>query len=128
MNDESTRHDAGHNRSLGARGESIAARYLEGAGYRILERNWRGGRSGELDIVAAEGEAIVAVEVKTRAGIGYGHPLEAVTAAKARRVRRLLLDWARERRPRSSRLRVDAIGIVLCGDAPPRIHHVRGIG
>ncbi len=122
-----TVHDAKHNRTLGARGEAIAAEYLEGLGFRIIERNWRGGRAGELDIIAAEGDAIVAVEVKTRGGLAYGHPLEAITAAKSRRLRQLLLAWVRERRPGASTLRIDAIGIVLREGENPNLHHIRGI-
>lgn len=128
MTGTSTLHDATHNRALGSHGEQIAASYLEGLGYRILDRNWRDGRRGELDIVARDGESVVAVEVKTRRGLDYGHPLEAVTAAKARRLRRLLLAWLRERDTRPNRLRIDAVGIVLRDGERPSIHHVRGIG
>lgn len=122
-----TAHEAGRNRALGTRGEEVAARYLEGLGYETLERNWRDGRAGELDLVLREGHAIVAVEVKTRSGTGYGHPLEAITAAKARRLRRLLLAWARQNRIRAVGLRVDAVGIVLRPGRAPSIHHLRGI-
>ena len=38
---------------LGRRGEQLAAEYLQQAGMRILDRNWRCAE-GELDIVAAE--------------------------------------------------------------------------
>lgn len=122
-----TAHDAGRNRALGAHGEDLAAEYLAGLGYRVLERNWRSGRSGELDLVLLDGADVVAVEVKTRSGTDYGHPLEAVTLAKARRLRRLLLAWVRERRPQAARLRIDAVGIVLKPGTRPVIHHLKGI-
>jgi len=114
--------------TLGALGESLAAEYLEERGYRILARNWRDGRQGELDLIVSDGEYAVAVEVKTRSGTGYGNPLEAITARKAARLRRLLLAWARNERPGSPRLRVDAIGITLRAGEHPRIDHVAGIG
>lgn len=118
---------ASHNRTLGVEGETLAAAHLEQHGYRILARNWRC-RYGELDIVAHDGETVVAVEVKTRSGEGYGSPLEAITAQKASRLRRLLLEWARESGRRRSPLRIDAIGIMLhAGGAEPRIEHLRGI-
>lgn len=130
-----------HNRTVGARGEAIAAAYLEGLGYRVLDRNWHS-RYGELDLVVVEGETLVAVEVKTRTGLGYGHPLQAITQRKADRLRRLLLDWCRSSdanatglvddagqptRPWWERLRVDAVGIVLRPGASPSIEHLQGI-
>lgn len=115
-----------HNQRLGAEGERIAAEYLEQLGYTILDRNWRI-REGEIDLVARDGSDIVAVEVKTRGGSGYGHPLEAITAIKARRLRRLLLSWVRETRPGLAHLRIDAIGITMRNGERPRIDHLRGI-
>lgn len=117
---------APYNRILGIRGEAIAAAYLEERGYRILARNWRC-RYGELDLVARDGGSVVAVEVKTRGGTGYGSPLEAITARKSARLRRLLLEWARESAERHAPLRVDAIGITLLPGALPRIEHLKGI-
>lgn len=136
-----------HNRAVGARGEAIAAAYLEGLGYRVLDRNWHS-RFGELDLVVVdprgtEGDAtLVAVEVKTRTGLGYGHPLQAITQRKADRLRRLLLDWCRcseanatgplndagqPTRPWWEHLRIDAVGIVLRAGVSPNIEHLRGI-
>ena len=114
------------NRTLGAQGEAIAGDYLEGLGCRILDRNWRN-RYGELDLVVADRSVVVAVEVKTRSGTGYGSPLEAVTARKAARLRRLLLDWVRAHARSASGLRVDVIGIVLRSGVAPQIDHLRGI-
>ncbi|HHL39875.1 MAG TPA: YraN family protein [Deltaproteobacteria bacterium] len=73
------------NSELGRRGEDEAARLLTARGYRILARNYRT-RRGEVDIVAADGDAIVFVEVKTRAGAGFGAPAAAVDARKMRRM------------------------------------------
>ena len=47
----------------GDRGEALAADFLRESGYRILERNFRTKR-GEIDIIAAQGDCIVFVEVK----------------------------------------------------------------
>jgi len=112
---------------LGARGEALAAEYLQGIGCEILARNWRFGRTGELDLVVREGDAIAAVEVKTRSGSGYGTPFEAITLRKAGRLRTLLLGWAREHRPSAARLRIDAVAVTLVSDAAPKIEHLRGI-
>ncbi len=97
---------------LGAHGEQIAERHLSAAGFFILERNWRCS-AGEIDIVARDGDVLVVCEVKTRSGATFGSPLEAVTPAKARRLRRLaLMRLARENAWRPAAIRVDVVGIV----------------
>jgi hypothetical protein len=68
---------------IGRSGESEAVAALEGAGFRILARNYRS-PFGEVDIVAEEGNVLVFVEVKTRSSLGYGLPRDAITAAKRR--------------------------------------------
>jgi putative endonuclease len=70
---------------------------------------------------------VVAVEVKTRAGNGYGSGFEAITHTKARRLRRLFLLWLRTFSPNCARLRIDAIAICLQAEGRPRIEHLRGI-
>jgi putative endonuclease len=54
--------------SLGQRGEAFVAQYLVHAGHTLLARNWRHGKSGEIDIVTRHGGEIVFVEVRTRRG------------------------------------------------------------
>lgn len=115
-----------HNQTLGAQGEMLAAAFLEKQGFIVLERNWRN-RYGELDLVVRDRSALVAVEVKTRTGGGYGSPLSAITARKAARIKRLLLDWARDRGAHAPQLRVDAVGITLASNDAPRIEHLRGL-
>lgn len=70
---------------LGRRGEELAIQALAHHGYAIVERNWRC-PSGEVDIVARQGETWAFVEVRTRRGTGYGTPEESVTPAKQARM------------------------------------------
>lgn len=65
------------------RGENAAAEWLLGNGFSILHRNWRNAHC-ELDIVAARGEMIHFVEVKTRRRGSLTSPQEAITSAKFR--------------------------------------------
>jgi putative endonuclease len=58
---------------------------LRRAGLVILARNWRAG-GGEIDLAALEGETLVFVEVKSRAG-AFPDDRPAVTAAQRRRIR-----------------------------------------
>jgi len=95
---------------VGRTREQIAADHLEAAGYRIIDRNWRC-RTGELDIVAERDGTVVFVEVKTRSGTGYGHPLESITVQKLARLRRLAAAWCADNGPVAS-IRLDAIAVV----------------
>ncbi len=71
--------------ALGAFGERYAAAYLARVGYRIVARNVRL-PSGEIDIVAEDGDTLAFVEVRTRRGDRFGSPEESVTRAKAQRL------------------------------------------
>ena len=108
---------------LGDRGERIAADYLESAGWAILDRNFRLGRK-EIDLVARRAEIVAFVEVKSRAGLGYGHPLEAITWKKRREIQQVAAAWVdRYGRP-GDVYRFDAVAIQLATGGPPLIEHV----
>jgi len=114
---------------LGPLGERLAERHLLSCGYTLLERNWRCAQ-GEIDLVMRDGEDTVFVEVKTRAGDGFGHPLEAITAAKLARLRRLAAEWCRGRRESGEvigRIRIDAVAVIAPRHAPAKIEHLAGI-
>lgn len=51
-------------RAMGAAGEEAALRYLKRRGFRLLDRNLRLGRAGELDLVMNDRGTLVFVEVK----------------------------------------------------------------
>ena len=75
---------AEHN-DLGKRGEDAAAKYLQNAGYHIIERNWVCEKY-EIDIIAENKEFIVFVEVKTRSSNQWGNPEDAISKGKIRRI------------------------------------------
>lgn len=75
---------AAHN-ALGNEGEAAAVLYLERNGYSIRHRNWHKGHL-ELDIVAAQNNELIVVEVKTRTNTTYAEPQEAVTRQKVKRL------------------------------------------
>lgn len=118
-------------RSTGQWGEDVAARHLEGLGWRILDRNWRFSRVGELDIVALEPSpgrgTLVFCEVKTKSGDGFGTPLEAITVAKLRRLHRLACAWMASHDTGYDRVRIDAIGVQGLPDRAWRVTHAEGI-
>ena len=111
-------------KSLGRRGEDLAAAHLERRGWRIVERNYRT-RAGEIDLIAARRGTLAFCEVKTLVMRGAApvsgpaDPLECVGPAKRAQVRRMARTWLAEhadrRRVRGSP-RLDAIGVLLGPD------------
>lgn len=111
---------------LGRLGEQLAAEYLQQTGIRILDRNWRCA-DGELDIVAAERRVLVACEVKTRSGVAFGSPLEAISRRKQARLRRLAVSWIQAHGVLFDEVRIDVIGLVRDRAGHFTIEHVRGV-
>lgn len=100
------------NQNLGRYGENRATDFLSRLGYAIIERNWRG-PAGEIDIVAQDGNCLVFAEVKTRSRLGFGHPFEAITEAKMRRMRVLAAQWCQSRSRGVVEVRLDAISVLV---------------
>lgn len=100
---------------LGATGEDQVAAWYRRAGYEVLARNWRC-REGELDLVCARDRRVVICEVKTRSSLAFGHPAEAVTAAKRRRLRVLATRWLADEAPYPPReIRFDVAAVLPTG-------------
>lgn len=112
---------------IGALGEQVAVRHLQGLGWLVLQRNWRC-RYGELDLIAADGPTAVFVEVKTRTGDGFGGLEYAVTPQKIRRIRRLAGLWLAGQDDGWTGLRIDVVGVRLGRQRVPEVMHLRGVG
>ena len=108
----------------GEAGESLACEFLRTLGYEIVARNFRC-RSGEVDVVAREGETTVFVEVKERTGASHGAGVEAVTFGKRRRLIRAARLYAATHGLDEQPLRFDVISIDWGADGP-HLRHDRG--
>ena len=105
--------EAGGNRqSIGKAGEELAARYLEENDFVILERNFRFGKMGEIDIIAREAEYICFIEVKTRTTTIYGSPSEAVNWKKQQGILRLSQVYLNRCGLNNSNVRFDVVEIL----------------
>jgi putative endonuclease len=69
----------------GAKGERLAAEFLEKKGFEIVARNYRYGRA-EIDLIARRENWILFVEVKTRSSSSFGEPEEFVSASQVNRI------------------------------------------
>ncbi|WP_166984969.1 YraN family protein [Canibacter zhoujuaniae] len=97
---------------LGAQGEEHVARHCVAKGYRVLARNWRAAH-GEIDLIVQDGRTVVAVEVKTRSGVGLGSPFHAITPRKLQRLQSLLFQWMQVNGYAHYRARVDAAAVLM---------------
>ena len=107
----------------GKKGEAIAAEFLAGQGFQILETNWRHRRL-EVDLIAMDGKVLVFVEVKTRSSAFFGQPEEFVDKKKeellaraaAEYMHQINHDWA---------IRFDVVSILLKNETDWEVKHLR---
>ena len=101
-------------RGLGQEWERLAEKHLRSAGYEILERNFTT-HVGEIDFVAREEGMLCFVEVKGRQSVVFGHPSEAVTAEKQRRIFRSAEAYLLRQRIAPGPCRFDVVTILGSG-------------
>ena len=106
-------------------GERLAAQYLKEQGYQILEHNYRL-RTGEIDLIAKEGERIVFVEVKTRRTLKFGVPQAAVTLAKQKQISKIALSYLQTHDMLDMPCRFDVVAIFLSSKSTPvKLEHIQ---
>jgi putative endonuclease len=99
------------NYEFGKAGEQIAVDYLVNTGFTILDRNFRSGRYGELDIIATENEYICFIEVKTRTSSAFGTPAEAVGLSKRHKIRALAWIYLKQKGMGERCMRFDIVEV-----------------
>lgn len=104
--------------TLGRAGEQIAEQYLISRGCVVEARNWRAGRSGEIDLIAVDHvkKLRLFVEVKTRRGHAFGIPAESVTEGKQARLRSLAEQYLAGRTADEYQCRFDVIAVQMDRD------------
>jgi putative endonuclease len=102
--------DQPHNRARGKVGEDDAVRWLEGQGYRMVERNVVN-HGGEIDLVARDGDTLCFIEIKARASDAFGPAIAAVDLRKQRRISRAASLYLAVKGPRDTPCRFDVVGL-----------------
>jgi putative endonuclease len=117
-------------RQLGQLGEDIAADFLVKNGYRLVVANFKVpiGRNsndaqitGEIDLIALDGDVLCFVEVKTRSSDDFAEPSAAVTLRKQRQIIRTARVYRNIFRLKDLEYRFDVVSIVLRKNAPLKI-------
>ncbi|MCX8131953.1 MAG: YraN family protein [Clostridia bacterium] len=112
-------------RLFGKKGEDIAVKHLKENNYVIVQRNFREGRIGEIDIIAREREFICFVEVKARTSIEFGMPSEAVNYRKQSKIKKLAYIYVSKHKLYDSNLRFDIVEIVFSKDKEYTINLIK---
>lgn len=86
-----------------------------------------GVRGGEIDLVAKDGEELVFVEVKSRQDAVFGHPEEAVTPEKIRRILRAIHFYLAEKKWEDRAWRIDVVALQFHEAGGLKVHHVRAV-
>jgi putative endonuclease len=110
----------------GVRGERLACRFLRREhGYKILYRNFRGRKGGEIDIVCRDRDTLVFVEVKTRGREDFGRPIAAVGKRKQRRISQGGLAWLRLLDNPDILFRFDVVEVIIADGAKPHLELIQ---
>lgn len=94
-------------------GEEIALKYLKENNYKIIERNFRHKKLGEIDIIAEDKNVLVFIEVKTRKSEKYGSPLEAVNTCKQKKIKKMAEYYLTYKKIKEKNCRMDVLTITL---------------
>ena len=94
-------------------------------GFKILYRNFRGRRGGEIDLVCRDQDTLVFVEVKTRTREDFGRPMDAVNRQKQLRISLGAFAWLRLLGNPDILFRFDVVEVVIAEGAQPQIELVR---
>lgn len=98
-------------RKVGNDYEKIAGEYLKTKGYEILEYNFYT-RAGEIDVIAKHEGYLVFVEVKYRKDLSAGHPLDAITPQKQKKISKCALYYMKAHGLLGLPVRFDVVGIL----------------
>lgn len=111
-------------KSIGSKGEQLAANFLSAKGYRIVQRNYFAFKV-EIDLIALDESTnqIVFIEVKTLQNDFFQQPYEEVNLKKQRNIIKAADTYLR-RHDIDKEARFDVVSIVLKPDAEPEINHI----
>ena len=90
--------------------EDRVIEYLRGHGWQIIDRHVTT-RHGEIDILALDGDMVVAVEVKARRSNKYGAAVESITPRKMERLIAAFQTVLADRGWSDRRIRMDLVAI-----------------
>jgi putative endonuclease len=113
------------NLQIGKEGEILAATYILGLGYTVLDLNWRH-HHWELDIIAAIGNTLHFIEVKTRSSLQFGHPEEHISSKKMRHLKNAACHY-HFLHPKYKNIQFDVIAINFEAGKSPTVFFIEDV-
>ena len=111
---------------LGRRGERAAGRFLQRKNHHILARNYRCAL-GEIDLVCADGDTLVFVEVKTRSSDVSQDVQEAIRPDQWRKIERAARFYLTRQKVHDPPCRFDVVTVLWADAGPPSIEHFEDV-
>jgi len=113
-------------KTLGGIGEKIAEKYLKDKGYKILDRNFRYSKLGELDIIAQHGNDIIFCEVKARKKTGPSEflPEDNITFDKQKKLIKLSQIYLSKNKLTENPWQIDILAIEIYRDCSYDLRHL----
>lgn len=111
-----------NNKELGAQGEEIAAEWLCGRGFSVLERNWRY-RGAEIDIIAAKDDTLRIIEVKSRAERARDSIVNSLNGTKMRQLVKGAEGYVSRGGDFPGGVRFDLVTVIFSSDKGPEVEY-----
>ena len=110
---------------VGRIGEDLAVKFLRREGMKVLGRNFRGPKGGEVDVVCRDGDVLAFIEVKTRTTLDYGRPAVAVNKSKQKLITRGAMAWLRMLEYPDINFRFDIVEVIASDGEVPELNLIR---
>ena len=112
-------------KNLGDIGEKIAEKYLKDRGYKILDKNFRYSKLGELDLIAQKDEGVIFFEVKARKKTGPSEflPEDNITYDKQKKLVKLSQIYLAKKKIMDNPWQIDILAIEIYRDNSYDIRH-----
>lgn len=110
-------------KSLKLRGEDAAVAFLERTGMTIVDRRWSC-ESGRIDVIALDGDQLVLVDVRT-VQAGHQKELGSVSAAAARRIKKVASAYIQANGLGDIRTRFDRVSLLVISEDRALLRHHR---
>lgn len=112
---------------MGDYGEKVAVDWLRANNCKVLARNFKGRKGGEVDIVARDKDRILFTEVKTRRKDSVMRGLAAVNRKKQALIQRGANEWLRRLGTREVPWRFDVIEVEVSEGEIPKVCRIENV-